>query len=154
MAPNSKKPLVGPGHFQWNAGGWFGSSLGSSSWMVITSCFLVLHKQPLIALVPAITFAMTLLVSIFLWTRRDRIYPFTSQLILLGFFAITIPVVWIFVQVNGSPEARAAMNWPVSTWTTFFVVSIVPIVMIWFFVLERIAMNKHASLNRGTKSVA
>jgi hypothetical protein len=154
MATNIKKPLVGPGRFQWNAGGWYGSSLGSSAWMVITSCFLVFHNQPLIALVPAVGLAVTLLVSILLWTRRDRVYPFTSLMMLFGFFAIAIPAVWFFVQLYGSTEVLAAMNWPVSTWTNLFVVSIVPAVMIWFLVLERIGINRDATLNRSTKTVA
>lgn len=136
MTTNSKS-LVGPGRFQWNAGGWFGSSFGGSAWMIVTSCFLVFHNQPTLALVPAIGFAIILLASLLLWARRDRIYPFHALMALLGLLVIAIPSVLIVVPLYGSPAVLAAMNWPVSTWPTVLGCVIAPGLMIWFLFLER-----------------
>ncbi len=133
----SSKSLVGPGRFQWNAGGWFGSSLGGSAWMIVTSCFLVFHNQPTLALVPAGGFAIVLFASLLLWTRRCRIYPFPALMALLGLLAIAIACVSIVVASYGSPAALVAMNWPVSIWPTVLVCAIAPGLMIWFLFLER-----------------
>jgi len=138
----SSRPLVGPGHFQWNAGGWFGSSLGSSAWMIVASCFLALHDQPTLAMVPAVGFAIVLLASLLLWARRNRIYPFPAMMGLLGLLAVAISLALIVVSSNGSPAALAAMNWPASIWPTVLVCAIAPALMIWFLVLERLATTK------------
>ena len=150
----SSKSLVGPGRFQWNAGGWFGSSLGGSAWMIVTSCFLVFHNQPTLALVPAGGFAIVLFASLLLWTRRDRFYPFPALMALLGLLAIAIPFVSIVVASYGSPAALVAMNWPVSTWPTVLVCAIAPGLMIWFLFLERSVTAKPDTKKPDSKIVA
>ena len=150
----SSRPLVGPGHFQWNAGGWFGSSLGGSAWMIVTSCFLALHDQPTLAMVPAVGFAIVLFASLLLWARRNRIYPFPAIMGLLGLLAVAIPLVIVVVSSNGSPAALAAMNWPASTWPTVLVCAIAPASMIWFLVLERSATTKPDTMKPDSTIVA
>lgn len=39
----AKEPLLGPGCFQWNTGGWFGSQLGSTAWMLVGAVVLIPH---------------------------------------------------------------------------------------------------------------
>ena len=150
----SSRPLVGPGRFQWNTGGWFGSSLGSSAWMIVISCFLVFYDQRTLALVPAVGFAIVLFASLLLWARRDRIYPFPAMMGLLGLLAIAIPLVWITVSLSGSPEALAKMNWPSSIWPTVLVCAIAPALMIWFLVLERSVITKPDTTKPDSKIVA
>ena len=150
----SSRPLVGPGHFQWNAGGWFGSSLGGSAWMIVTSCFLALHDQPTLAMVPAVGFAIVLFASLLLWARRNRIYPFPAIMGLLGLLVVAIPLVIVVVSSNGSPAALAAMNWPASTWPTVLVCAIAPASMIWFLVLERSATTKPDTMKPDSTIVA
>ena len=133
----ANKPLSGPRRFQWNAGGWFGASLGSSAWMVVTSCFEAVHDQPLLALIPAVGFTIVLIASLTLWARRNHIYPFTAMMWLLGLIAIVIPFVWIAVTSYGSEAALSAMNWPVSAWAIVLVSSVAPALILWFLVLER-----------------
>jgi hypothetical protein len=133
----SKLPLVGPGRLQWNAGAWFGSSLGSSAWMLVTACFLLVNGQTIPASIPTIGFALVLIGSALLWSRRHSIYPFSALMALLGLFAITFPVVWCVVRSFGTPSALAAMNWPESHWITILLFAIIPTGMIWFLVLEK-----------------
>lgn len=133
----SKMPLVGPGHFQWNAGAWFGSSLGSSAWMLVTACFLLINGQMILASIPTTGFALVLIGSALLWSRRHSIYPFSALMTLLGLLAIVFPFVWCVVHSLGSPSVLSAMNWPESRWITILVFAIVPAGMIWFYVLEK-----------------
>lgn len=132
----SSPVLVGPRRFQWNAGGWFGPSIGSSAWMVVTAYFLASQQQPALALLPASGFVILQIAAVMLWLLRGRIYPFTALMTLLGIFAIVLPAVWISVSLTASPAALAAMNWPRSFWVTALVCGMVPFLMLWFLVLE------------------
>ena len=133
--------IIGPGKFQWNGGGWFGSTLGSSAWMLVTCCFLIAHNQPWVASIVAVGFLTNLIASIALWVYRDRIYPFSALMSILGLMAFTIPLMWTLVQHYASDEFKNAMNWPVSQWSTIFVSVLIPAIMIWFAYLERSAKS-------------
>ena len=150
----SSKSLVGPRRFQWNAGGWIGSSLGGSAWMIVTAGFLVFHNQQSLVLFPAVGFVIVLVASQLLWARRDRIYPFTAMMALLGLLAIATPVVWMVVSSYGSPASLAAMNWPVSIWATVLAFSIAPALMLWFLFLERSVIPNGNSPSRDSTTVA
>jgi len=149
-ATNSKKPLVGPGHVQWNAGGWHGGIIGSASWMIIVSCFLFLN-HPLIALVPVSIFATILILCLLLWVYRDRIYPFKATMTMLGLLAIATPSVWIFVE-SYVPEIRALIKPRSSLLVTLFAVLATPAIMIWGVTLEQLAINKNHTSKRRSKS--
>jgi hypothetical protein len=151
---SNKTPVAGPGKFQWNAGGWFGSSLGSSAWMLGTSGCLFACNQQLIAIIPGIGFVAIVLTSIALWNRRNCIYPFSALMTILGLIAFTNPFVWLIVQTLGSAESKSAMNWPASSWSTVFAIAIVPVVMLWFIYLERTAIARDSELTQNSKTVA
>lgn len=146
--------LTGPGKFQWNAGGWFGSSLGSSAWMLVTSYFLVVHNQTFVAAIAVSGFLAILFASLVLWKRRDRVYPFHALLAILGLMAFTIPIVWLLVQTYASAECKMAMNWPVSGLSTVFVVLLVPATMIWFIYLESLAKRHNQTTRQKSETVA
>jgi hypothetical protein len=133
----SGKACVGTGYFQWNAGGWFGSSFGSVAWMLMASGILCINGQLLLALFPALTFTVVLLTSYGLWQRRDRIRPFTAMMILFGVLSVAIPLVWSILSTFASPQSRTAMNWHQSTAETVLVFSFAPMLLVWFCVLER-----------------
>lgn len=136
--PNDRS-LIGPRRFQWNRAGWFGASLGSTAWMLVTAGFLIVQNQTLLALVPAIGFAVTLAASMMLWARRDRIYPFAALMALLTLLALTMPLVWFIVSSYGTATALALMNWPTSRAVAVGVAAIVPLSMLWLIFLERSA---------------
>jgi hypothetical protein len=139
---NNSNPLKGPGRFQWSAGGWFGSSLGSSAWTLVTSYFLVVHHQPFLAAIAASGFLAILIASLVLWTLREQVFPFTALMAILSLMAFTLPMVWLVVLSYGSAEAKNAMNWPISPWPTVFVFALIPSLMIWFAYLERLVIFK------------
>lgn len=132
----STKALISRGRFQWNRGGWFGSLLGSSAWMLVTSIFLLFYSQPFLAALPLGGFAVVTFASYVLWSRRDRIYPYPAMMAMLGLFAILMPVVWMAISSNASPSSLEAMNWPVDPRITAVVFAIFPIGMVWFTLLE------------------
>jgi hypothetical protein len=80
MTVNGAMP--GPGHFQWNAGGWFGSQLGGTIWMLIGAAVL-LPAAPDVATVWLIGFTVANAIGAWLWRRRDRVRPYPAMQALL-----------------------------------------------------------------------
>ena len=78
-----KIPMTGPGSFQWNKGGWFGSQIGGTAWMLTGTIWLMLFA-PLVGLIWLTGFVVCNAVGIVLWRRRARIAPFTAVAILLA----------------------------------------------------------------------
>lgn len=76
-----KFPRPGPGAFQWNWGGWFGSQLGGSLWLLGGALFI--RDAPGVTGVWAAAFVAVNVVGTTLWRRRDRIAPFPAILALL-----------------------------------------------------------------------
>jgi hypothetical protein len=78
-----KTPMTGPGAFQWNTGGWFGSQVGGTAFMLTGAIWLTLFA-PLVGLIWLAGFVVCNAVGIGLWRRRARIAPFTAMAILLA----------------------------------------------------------------------
>jgi len=77
-----KQSLPGPGYFQWNRGGWFGSQFGSTVWMVVGAIGLAPHA-PEITIPWLACFAATNGLGTWLWRRRDRLQPYPAMQVLL-----------------------------------------------------------------------
>jgi hypothetical protein len=83
-----KIPMSGLGSFRWNWGGWFGSQIGGTAWMLTGAAWLLLFA-PWVGLIWLVGFALCNAVGIVLWRRRDRVAPYPALVILL----VTIMVV-------------------------------------------------------------
>jgi hypothetical protein len=84
----AKVPMKGPGCFQWNTGGWFGSQLGSTCWMLVGAAQFALHA-PLIGITWLLCFTVANAIGTSLWLRRDRLGPYPAIHILLLVIAIS-----------------------------------------------------------------
>ncbi|MFO0941227.1 MAG: hypothetical protein U0930_10700 [Pirellulales bacterium] len=142
-----KTARLGPGRFQWNAGAWFGSLLGSSAWMLMVALFLFGNGDRLLAIAPTVAFAIVLFGTINLWSRRYSVYPFPALIAMLAVLAIFTPTIWIMVQNWASPKSLAAMNWPRPPWNAIFVFALVPSLMVWFSYLERNTLSPSKKLD-------
>jgi hypothetical protein len=149
---SSKKAKYGPRRFQWSAGGWFGSAFGSSAWMLFSAGSLCIHDQYLIALFSATAFAIVCAAASILWHLRDRIFPFTALISLLGILAVVIPAVLLIVSLNASTESLAAMHWPASVWPSALALAIIPAMIVWFIYLELSTPQSSANRDAQTPS--
>jgi hypothetical protein len=70
----AKQPMVGRGFFHWSTGGWFGTQLGGTAWMLLAATW-VARASPWLATVWLFCFAVVNAVGIWLWLRRDQIAP-------------------------------------------------------------------------------
>src|SRR5262245_46475601 len=77
-----QEPTPGPGRFRWNAGGWFGSQVGGTAWM-LTGALEFARRAPSVSVGLMLLFAATNALGLGLWCRRDRVSPFAAIMILL-----------------------------------------------------------------------
>ena len=131
---NTIEPMRGPGQFQWNGGGWIGSVVGGTAWMLVASAFMITKGAVLPALVPVGCAAVTILVGYALWHFRDRVPPFPAMMTLLAVMAFALPIAWFSTERWCPPQILSAMHFPRSQW---WVVGLVPLLMLWFGVQER-----------------
>ncbi len=151
MRDPKKTPINGPGRSQWNAGGWWGSSLGATAWMIPTTVILVANNQPLLALLPVTGFLLMNLLAAVLWVRRDRMLPFRALMVLLGSLAVAIPTVWAGVARIGTSESLAHMNWPESRIAGLGALFLAPALMAFFVYLEYSHTGKLQSVRNHTQ---
>lgn len=138
MSQTSKQAISGPGRFQWNVGAWFGSSLGCSSWMIPTTILLIYFEQPVLALMPLCGFTSILVLVCFLWSKRDRIFPFSAHMAQLALVACIFPIVWFSIQSHISIEAREFAKLPETTWlNALYIITVVPLFMVAFALMEK-----------------
>jgi hypothetical protein len=71
------KPREGTGRFQWNAGGWFGSQVGSTLWLFILAYLMAPTSTTAAAWLAGCAVAPNLLGGI-LWMKRDRLAPYLA----------------------------------------------------------------------------
>ena len=133
--PSLIQPRIGAGRFQWNARGWFGSVIGSTTWMLVAAGFLIAYRQWL-ALVPIGCFVIINSIAWVLWRRRDRLDPFSSLMMILASIAVAVPIA-LATSVWRMPEMPWQMNWTDSPVGYVVAVLLVPTMIAWFYIIER-----------------
>jgi hypothetical protein len=154
--PHKKSAKTGSRHFQWQSGGWFGSVVGGSAWLIPTAAILAFNCQPTLALVPLVCCLMVNFVGCALWYRRDRIRPFNALIGILILFSITTPLAWFAVEANATPDSLASLNWPQSRIKFAMVTLICPAILVSLCIREysHSVTSNRAPQDGGEPSVA
>lgn len=145
---SSKMPQFGPGHFQWNTGGWFGSQLGGTCWLLVGAAVLGV-QEPGVAAWWACCFATANAVGTGLCLRRNRVRPYPTIQALLATCAITGLLAVIALHLFGPADVRLGVGWrddrlvledvPGGTLRPAYAALLVgvPVMMGWFALMER-----------------
>jgi hypothetical protein len=138
----------GPGQFQWNAGGWFGSQLGGTVWMLVAGAMFI--PQPRVAAgVLALCFVIPNAVGCWLWSRRDRLAPYPSiqwLIIVMGVFAAIAFVTFhqsgplMYLDFQPSPFPK----------TLYWLLLVFPAMMLMFHLNERGARTRRKETEQET----
>ena len=120
--------------FSWNAGGWFGSQLGCTLWLLILGSIL-LSKDSLAALACLGGFIGLNAWGLYLWRRREQLSAYAGLQRFLAAAAVIIAVVVLAVNGRGlsEPPAPGAL---VSTYLPYWVIALPPALMLLFFLRE------------------
>jgi hypothetical protein len=131
MIMPASSQITSPGYFHWNAGGWFGSQIGGTSWLLAGAAMLAL-RAPAVAVVWLVCYALANIVGIWLWRRRTRFRPHTAIQLLLLACGISGLLAWLALDSH-RPEVVRLMGWPRHG---FRILLIIPALMTWFAVME------------------
>lgn len=93
-------PKIGSGRFQWNAGGWFGSQIGSTLWLLLLG-ILSAPKSFLLSIIIICCFLAPNIIGSVLWTRRDRIAPYPAIQCLIAIIGICSLIAFVSCDLMG-----------------------------------------------------
>ena len=127
--------------FVWNAGGWFGSQLGCTLWLLILGLVL-LSKDLLAAWICIAAFMMLNTWGVSLWRRRGQLsaYAAIQRFLLAASLVVAVVVVVINGRGVSEPPAAGAL---ISTSLPYWVIGVAPILMGMFFLRQRAARQSH-----------
>ena len=121
--------------FSWNAGGWFGSQLGCTLWLLILG-FVVLSKDSIAAVVCLVGFVALNAWGLSLWRRREHLnaYAGLQRYLLAASLIIALVVVVLNGRGVSEPPIPGAL---VSTYLPYWSIAVAPALMLLFFLRER-----------------
>lgn len=94
------QPQSGPGRFQWNAGAWFGSQLGSTAWMLGTA-FVLLPDHVGAGIAAFLGFLASNVFGLVLYRMRNRILPYPALQWLIGIIGVASVAVVVYLNHSG-----------------------------------------------------
>lgn len=138
-------PVQGQGHFQWNAGGWFGGQLGSTVWLLVGAA-LVVPQSLKVAGILFGCFLLPNLLGLWLWSRRDRIAPYPAMQALIWTVAVFATVAFLtfdFAAAELPYLGTQLESQPFSSLMYCFLL-IFPGLSLLFYLIEREARRQQA----------
>lgn len=132
---NKRQPRRGPGAFQWNAGGWFGSLIGGTAWLLAGALFFMLGDEVL-AWIWAGCFALGLGTGVGLWWARHRLLPYPAMQVLL--LVLFLGALIAFLAVDLRNQLGLLLPAALNNKGEFYVCLLVfPGLMLRFYIMER-----------------
>ena len=142
------QPRTGPGQFQWNAGGWFGSQLGGTAWMLVAGLMFI--PQSLVSAgVLMACFAIANAVACRMWLRRDRLAPYPSIQWLIVVMGVVAAIAFVTVDRSG-PLMYLDLEPSPFPKTLYWYLLIFPAMMLMFHFIEREGRKRRARTERET----
>lgn len=98
----------GAGAFQWNRGGWFGSQIGATLWLVLLGGVFLVQSRPVGALLVLCGVVPNLL-GFALWRRRHSVSPYPAIQILIAVCGVGALVGMLALRIVGLDESESGM---------------------------------------------
>ena len=127
--------------FSWNAGGWFGSQLGGTAWILVAA-IMMLQRDVTIGVATLAFFLFANLVGTWIWSQRERFRPYPAIQGLLVLMGVVSFAATFLLDQTGHFESLA-VGAQASASTMYLVLALmIPGLMFLFHVIER---NNRAS---------
>lgn len=122
--------------FRWNAGGWFGTQLGGTSWILVAT-ILVFPRDAGAALSTLAVFAAVNVIGTLMWAQRSRLRPFPAIQWLIVFEGIASMLATFILDSAGHFESLGRGG-QVSAPTMYLMLALmVPGLLVFFYLIER-----------------
>jgi hypothetical protein len=105
-----RKPMLGPGLFQWNSGAWFGTQIGCTAWMLAAAVDSIARRTPWAAALFLTGFAVLTAFGIGLWQRRDRLPPLRALILLVTLCGVGFLTSIAGASFLGRPDLLRALS--------------------------------------------
>jgi hypothetical protein len=145
---NAIKPVPGTGCVQWSTGGWFGSQLGSTAWMLVGAAWMAL-RAPGIAAIWLACFVLANMVGTWMWRRRDHLPPYPAiqfLLVVVGVFSLLALVSFDLLGPGALRLSIARSEWSLGYRT---ILVVIPGLMA-FFALQEWSAKRQRSRTQAT----
>ena len=129
-----------PSAFKWSAGGWFGSLIGGTAWMLSG---LLIGPRPMTIRVTLTCWGAPNIVGLLLWRRRERIAPYAAMQYLLATIALFAVLYFLGLNALGRQPVLDARFGERQYWLLL----LFPALMAWFYFQERAAKNRQKSVD-------
>lgn len=130
--------------FRWNAGGWFGSSAGSTAWMLPMSAIAFWYESYSLAVITSLTFFITVFLALLAWQCRERLDAYKAIQILVGLIFVMTIIVFAGIQFLGNIETQKAAKWTPWGWYVLLIFPAVSLQMWW----KRRSLGRRMSTSR------
>lgn len=122
--------------FQWNAGGWFGSQIGGTCWILLAA-LVALPRDLTAALASFAVFLAANLVGTLMWVGRSRLRPYPAMQALLVCCGLASALA-TFVLDRAGHFGSLGVGGQVSAQSMYLMLAmLVPGLMLYFRSLER-----------------
>ncbi|MCP3985209.1 MAG: hypothetical protein GY723_12540 [bacterium] len=121
----------GLGAFQWNRGGWFGSQLGATLWLILLGGLLLAQSRPVGGLV-VLCGLIPNLIGLALWRRRSSVSPYPAIQILIAVCGLGALVAMLGLRLFSLSQSSSELS---SVWFLL----IYPALMLAFHLQEQAA---------------
>ena len=123
--------------FTWNAGGWFGSQIGGTLWLLLYG-LAAAAADAFTAALAAAGFLLLNAWGLFLWRRRARYRAHAALQAFLAAAALVVAVIVIAAHARGLTQAPADGRLA-STHLPYWAMAVAPALMLLFWLRERAA---------------
>lgn len=136
----TKQSRVGPGRFQWNTGGWFGTQLGSTVWLILAAA-IQLRGYPEARVIALSCFLVPNIFGLILFLNRNRVAPYPAIQWLIGVIGIVWVIALVYLNRSGLvQEIDPRLGY--GQWGFYLVPVLLGGLMAIFHVMERNAVKK------------
>lgn len=140
----TKQPRLGPGRFQWNAGGWFGTQLGGAVWLILAALIL-LPKHVEAGFVALSCFLVPNISGLILFLNRNRVAPYPAIQWLICVIGV-VSVIFVVYLNRSSLVHEIDPRLGYGQWGFYLLPALFGGMMGLFHVLERNAVKRRSEL--------
>ncbi len=119
--------------FVWNAGGWFGSQVGGSVWMLFCGLSLM-FADAISGLVCLGGFALTNAIGCYLWQHREKVDPYVGLQRLFFTLAVVCAIMSVVLYRRGFLSSRESI-----------LLIVIPPALMTFLALQNWAVKRNLS---------
>ena len=120
--------------FAWNAGAWWGTTLGGTCWMIPFPFILGWHGDWAAAVIVSFCAALAAVAGIVIWQQRSRIKALPALHTMVLILGILTTIILATVSTLASTPSKLALHWSPWVWGLLF---LFPLMSLSFLMTQR-----------------